>query len=241
LAEPLSGQAVSHAEYTLASEGLRLGNLHEAPSDTVPEGQMIEQSPEAGREVQTDTSVSITISSGPSTEEVPDLVGKGRDEEGPIEVRQAVSLSLGDQAFFDELTRVCAKYTGFGYYVNEAIPGQKLADARSSISIPPDERVIALVDNSSILARGIGFAVCGDGIRWRNYADRPVSKKIRGFLEWSELADVPLWEHKWAADYGIEMGRDNMFVVWKDNTMDQHRLVKLLQDIQSLVKTSISY
>jgi hypothetical protein len=175
----LSGQAVSQAEYTLASEGLRLGNQNEVPSDTVPEGQMIEQSPEAGREVQTDTSVSITISSGPSTGEVPDLVGKGRDEEGSIEVRQAVSLSLGDQAFFDELTRVCAKYTGLGYYVNEAIPGQKLADARSSISIPPDARVIALVDNSSILSRGIGLAVCGDGIRWRNYADRPVSKKIR--------------------------------------------------------------
>jgi chorismate mutase len=237
----LSGQEVSQASSALTSKGLRLGNQREAPSDTVPEGQIIGQSPEAGREVQTDTSVSVTISSGPSTVAIPDLTGKSRDEEGSTEVPQAVSLSLGDQAFFDELSRVCAKYTGLGYYVNEAMPGQNLADARASIPIPTGERVIALVDNSSILARGIGLAVCGDGIRWRNYAENPVSKTMRGFLEWPEFADVPLREYQWAAEYGIEMGRDNVFVAWKDNAMDQHRLVKLLQDIQSLVKTSISH
>jgi hypothetical protein len=92
-----------------------------------------------------------------------------------------------------------------------------------------------------MLARGIGLAVCGDGIRWRNYAENPVSRNIQGFLEWPEFADVPLREHRWASEYGIEMGPDNVFVAWKDNTMDQHRLVKLLLDIQSLVKSSISH
>jgi len=125
--------------------------------------------------------------------------------------------------------------------VNEAIPGQKLADVRSRISIPTGERVVALLDNSSMLSRGIGLAVCGDGISWRNYAENPVSKKIRGFLEWPEFADVPFREQQWAAEYGIEMGRDNVFVAWKNNIMDQHRLVKLLLDIQSLVKSSINH
>ena len=124
--------------------------------------------------------------------------------------------------------------------MNEAIPRQNLADARSSIPIPTGERVIALVDNSSMLSRGVGLAVCGDGVRWRNYAENPVSKKIRGFLDWTGFADLPLKEHHWGAEYGIEMGRDNVFVAWKGNTMDQDRLVKLLLDIQSLVKTSIS-
>jgi hypothetical protein len=122
--------------------------------------------------------------------------------------------------------------------VNEAIPEQKLADARSSIPIPTDERVIALVDNSSILFRGIGLAVCGDGIRWRNYAENPVSRTIQGFLEWPDFADVPLREYQWATEYGIEMGPDNVFVVWKDNTMDQNRLIKLLLEIQALVQRS---
>jgi chorismate mutase len=76
----LSGQEISQARRALTSRGLKLGAHREAPSDTVPEGQIVEQSPEAGREVQTDTSVSVTISSGPSTVEIPDLVGKSRDE-----------------------------------------------------------------------------------------------------------------------------------------------------------------
>lgn len=47
-----------------------------------------------------------------------------------------------------------------------------------------------------------------------------------------------LREHQWAAEYGIEMGQDNVFVAWKNNTMDQHTLVKLLLDIQALVQRS---
>jgi hypothetical protein len=34
------------------------------------------------------------------------------------------------------------------------------------------------------------------------------------------------------------MGRDNVFVAWKNDTMDQHTLVKLLEDIQALIQTS---
>src|SRR5215217_6459637 len=60
----LSGQEVSQASSALTSEGLTLGAHREAPSDTVPEGQIIEQSLRAGREVQPGTSVSVTISSG---------------------------------------------------------------------------------------------------------------------------------------------------------------------------------
>jgi serine/threonine-protein kinase len=41
----------------------------------VPEGQIIGQSPAAGREVQSGTSVGVTVSSGPLTVEIPDLVG----------------------------------------------------------------------------------------------------------------------------------------------------------------------
>lgn len=76
----LSGQEVSQASSALTSEGLTLGAQREVPSDTVSEGQIIGQNPGAGREVQPSTSVSVTISSGPSTVEVPDLLGKSHDE-----------------------------------------------------------------------------------------------------------------------------------------------------------------
>ena len=89
----LGGQAVSQARDTLVSEGLRLRVQKELPSDTVPEAQIIEQSPGAGREVQSGTSVSVTVSSGSSTAKVPDLRGKLPDEARNI--LDAAGLSLG--------------------------------------------------------------------------------------------------------------------------------------------------
>jgi tetratricopeptide (TPR) repeat protein len=76
----LVNQEVSRARSTLANKGLKLGAQREAPSDTSPEGQIVGQSPEAGKEVQTGASVSVTVSSGPSTVEIPDLVGKSSGE-----------------------------------------------------------------------------------------------------------------------------------------------------------------
>jgi hypothetical protein len=237
----LSDQEVSQASSVLTSKGLKLGAKREGFSDTVPKGQIIRQSPEADKQVQTGTAVSVVISLGSVIAKIPDPAVKSRDEDKPIETRQAKSLSLGDQAFLEELLRVCIKYTGPGYYVDEVIPRQNLADARSRIAIPAEERVVALVDNSSMLSRGIGLAVCGDGIRWCNYAKNPVTPNVQGFLEWSEFADVTLKEHQWTAEYGIEMDRDNVFVAWKNNAMDQHRLVALLRDIQALVNSFINH
>src|SRR5215211_2252569 len=60
----LGGQEVSRARSTLANKGLKLGAQREAPSDTSPAGQIVGQSPEAGKEAQTGASVSVTVSSG---------------------------------------------------------------------------------------------------------------------------------------------------------------------------------
>jgi len=89
----LSGQAVSQARNTLVGEGLQLRVQKERPSDTVPEGQIIGQSPGAGREVQLGTSVSVTVSLGPSTARVPNLRGKLHDEARNI--LDAAGLRLG--------------------------------------------------------------------------------------------------------------------------------------------------
>jgi Trp operon repressor len=89
----LSGQEVPQANSILTSEGLNLGAQREAPSDTVSKGQIIGHSPEAGREVEIGSSVSVTISLGPSTVSVPDLVGKSRDK--ALDMLHAVGLRLG--------------------------------------------------------------------------------------------------------------------------------------------------
>jgi tellurite resistance protein len=89
----LSGQEVPQANSILTREGLNLGAQREAPSDTVSKGQIIGHSPEAGREVEIGSSVSVTISLGPSTVSVPDLVGKSRDK--ALDMLYAVGLRLG--------------------------------------------------------------------------------------------------------------------------------------------------
>jgi uncharacterized membrane protein HdeD (DUF308 family) len=61
----LSGQKVAEASSTLANKGLKLGAQNRDPNDTMPKGKIIKQSPEAGREVEADSLVSITVSSGP--------------------------------------------------------------------------------------------------------------------------------------------------------------------------------
>jgi tetratricopeptide (TPR) repeat protein len=61
----LTGQTVSQARSSLASKGLELSVHKEVPSDTVAEGEIIEQSPEPETETLVGTSVSITVSSGP--------------------------------------------------------------------------------------------------------------------------------------------------------------------------------
>jgi uncharacterized membrane protein HdeD (DUF308 family)/tetratricopeptide (TPR) repeat protein len=61
----LSGQTLSQARSSLASKGLKLSVYKEVPSDTIAEGEIIEQSPEPETEVLAGSSVSITVSSGP--------------------------------------------------------------------------------------------------------------------------------------------------------------------------------
>jgi tetratricopeptide (TPR) repeat protein len=61
----LGGQEVSQASTMLANRGLKLGAQNRVPDDAMPKGKIIKQSPEAGREAEADSLVSITVSSGP--------------------------------------------------------------------------------------------------------------------------------------------------------------------------------
>jgi tetratricopeptide (TPR) repeat protein len=92
----LGGQAVSQASSALASRGLSLGSQQKVRSDTVPEGRVIEQNPGPGVAVTPGGSVSVTVSSGPSPVEVPDLAGKSRSEVRNI--LRVAGLELGTTA-----------------------------------------------------------------------------------------------------------------------------------------------
>ena len=54
------------AAEALAAEGLVLGEVNEAPNDTIFAGVVSEQNPAAGEEVEPGTSVNVTVSTGPA-------------------------------------------------------------------------------------------------------------------------------------------------------------------------------
>jgi serine/threonine protein kinase/class 3 adenylate cyclase/ABC-type branched-subunit amino acid transport system substrate-binding protein len=89
----LTGKSVFVASSELADIGLTLGDQNEVSSDAVPEGGIIDQSPEAGTEVEPDSLVSVTVSSGSSIVEVPDLTGQSRSEASAT--LAAIGLRLG--------------------------------------------------------------------------------------------------------------------------------------------------
>ncbi len=70
-APELAGLTLAAAEDVLAEAGLAVGEKKDEPSETVPEGQIIEQTPPAGEEVENGTPVDLVLSSGPADPPLP--------------------------------------------------------------------------------------------------------------------------------------------------------------------------
>ena len=70
------GLTVDAARDAISEAKLHVGRTVDGPSDTVPRGQVAASSPEAGSEVKVETSIDLTLSTGPSTQPVPSVVGK---------------------------------------------------------------------------------------------------------------------------------------------------------------------
>ena len=75
----LTGKGASAAKSSIEALGL-IASPTEAYSDTVPEGQVISQQTREGSTVYRGDSVSYTVSKGPETVTVPDVVGLQRQE-----------------------------------------------------------------------------------------------------------------------------------------------------------------
>ena len=72
----VTGKSEAEARGILEDAGLALGDVSETPSAEVAPGLTVSQDPAAGTEVDEGTAVSIAVSSGPETAEVPDVTGK---------------------------------------------------------------------------------------------------------------------------------------------------------------------
>ncbi len=90
------GISVQQAQAKLEAEGLKLGQQSEQNDKNVAEGDVIDQSPETGNQVDEGSAVSLVVSSGVKETTVPTLVGLSLDQ-----ARQALreaGLELGDSS-----------------------------------------------------------------------------------------------------------------------------------------------
>jgi len=71
------GMSEDNAKTTLQQAGFAVSSTS-APSDSTPEGIVSDQSPEGGTQASKGSTVTITVSSGPSTTTVPDEVGQDK-------------------------------------------------------------------------------------------------------------------------------------------------------------------
>ena len=71
------GMTEADAQSTLQAAGFEVSSTS-APSDTTPQGNVSDQSPDGGTQAAKGSTVAITVSSGPSTTTVPDEIGQDK-------------------------------------------------------------------------------------------------------------------------------------------------------------------
>jgi serine/threonine-protein kinase len=97
----VSGQSQDDAEAAIADAGLRVGDVSDEFSDE-PEGTVIGQSPDPGTEVDRGSAVSITVSAGPATVAVPDILCQDKASARAAVQDAGLEYQEGGKTFSDE-------------------------------------------------------------------------------------------------------------------------------------------
>ena len=97
------GQSRADAERTLSEAGFRPQvDTRESAADQ--EGQVIDQSPPAGQQLESNSEVGITVGSGPAVVNVPDLTGLDTGRAGSVLSEAGLSLGSAERASSDEVS-----------------------------------------------------------------------------------------------------------------------------------------
>ncbi len=95
----LLGDTTEEAEAKLDRLGLKMEIGEEVPSDEIEEGKIASQTPDKGEKVKEGDTVTVMISSGKPTGQVPSLVGKLYDEESIRAYLKASNYDLGEVTY----------------------------------------------------------------------------------------------------------------------------------------------
>ena len=115
----------ANAQDLLSSKNLKF-EIKEDFSSTVPEGYVITQSPQANTEVEEGSTVTLTISKGPKTKAVPNVVGKNKD---------AAKAELEQEGFTVTVEENYHEYADAGVVYTQNPTGNTQAEAGSNVTI----------------------------------------------------------------------------------------------------------
>jgi len=128
---PLTGLSRQEAEAKLAEAGLVAGEVTSEPSDTVPEGKLISQSPASGK-IEKGEPVNFIISTGKRLVEVPSVSGLTEDE---------AAARLGEQGLTTKVATACdGTKADKTVIVQDPAPGEQVPD-KSEVTITINSQV----------------------------------------------------------------------------------------------------
>ena len=158
----LTGLSRQEAEAKLAEAGLVAGEITSEPSDTVPEGKLISQSPASGK-IEKGEPVNFVVSSGKRLVEVPSVTGL---------TEQEAAARLGEQGLTAKVATACdGSKTDKTVIVQDPAPGEQVPDktevtltVNSQVRIPNVVGQQAAAAVGQLEAAGFKAEIQGSGI-----------------------------------------------------------------------------
>jgi serine/threonine-protein kinase len=170
----VTGLTVPDAKAALEAEQLTLGTETPKASDTIPEGSIIDQSPESGTQVKEGGAVSVTVSTGADEAVVPSLVGLSLDEARQALNQAGLEMGQTDPVASDETRNTVVRVSP---KEGETVPAGSKVDLKYASG---NNKVPDVVGQDEATARNLleqaGFTVA---TREEESADEPEGSVIR--------------------------------------------------------------
>lgn len=134
----------------------------------------------------------------------------------------------------DAIHDICLRFQGVErLYLAETIDPQRMRNARKAMHIPEQEAVILLYDDSLLENNKAGFAVCANGLYWKN--DWTVASR-RTRLSWEEFAQRRRIREK---DLTVDLARSDRIGLAVLGKEERAQVIDMLVEIQAACKQSL--
>jgi serine/threonine-protein kinase len=153
--------------------------VHRKPNDTVKEGQVYDQRPEAGVRLDKSSAVDIYVSTGPAKVKVPDVMGKSSDDAVAALTAAKLKFKVLNVFSKEDADTVVAQSPVGGKVVNQgSIVHINVSKGLQPIAIP--NVVGQLYDSAAGSLQGAGFAVARRDVDSSQPKDTVIDQQPKG-------------------------------------------------------------